>query len=165
MPAQEFNPLAQFNGGFAPRQHVKAQFAHRGDQGRNGVLGAGRDAAPFEHDRGKSALLEHLDGAVVAIPAHRAHRGECLRKVASQQAVVEWRGGQDQAVTFVETQIDDDQPRFAKQRTFIEQAGTAAVGQLVATGISAVLFRDAIGEGVDQDVACGGRPRRRDIVN
>ena len=68
-----------------------------------------------------------------------------MREIALEQIRVERRCGEDQAVAFVVTQVDDDQPRLAIQRAFVEQSRAATVCELVAAGVAGVLARDAIG--------------------
>ena len=137
----------------APRQCIEAELAHGRDQRRHRVFAPRRHAAAFEHDRIEAALLERIDRARVAIPAHDRAVGEAMREIALEQIRIERRGGLDQAVALVVAQIDDDQPRLAVQRAVVAQARAAAVRELVAARVRRVLARDAVGIGVQEQVA------------
>jgi hypothetical protein len=52
-------------------------------------------------------------------------------------------------------QVDDDEPRLAVERAVVGESRAAAVGECVTACVARILPRDAIGKGVDEDVADG----------
>ena len=102
-------------------------------------------------------FLKRIDRTRLAIPAHRARAREALPVVAFEPVHVEGCGGEDQAVAFVITKVNHDQPGLAEQCTFVEQACAASVRELVTARVGGILARYTVGKRVDKDVAAGGR--------
>ena len=75
------------------------------------------------------------------------------RELRAQQRLVHRRGAQQQRVLGLEAQFAGHDPRLAIQRGIIEQPRHPPVRQLVAARVLWMLFGDAIGEGMRQQVA------------
>ena len=104
--------------------------------------------------RSKRRFAHGRDARGPAVPDHAVFGDEALRGIrARRRCSSSGAARSTRASRAIVAQFADDDPRLAVQRAVVEQFRAAAVGQLVAVRIAGMLARDAVGEGVQQQVA------------
>jgi hypothetical protein len=121
----------------------------------HGIVTPERNGFTRHHQGVEASFFEGLGDLPLVVPSHDPLGDEAIRVVALEYVRVERRRGEDEAVARVEAQVEDDQPRLAKQGTRFMQAGTTAVGQLIAHRLAFIATCDAIGKRVHEEVTDG----------
>ncbi len=89
----------------------------------------------------------------VVVPEDPVLGDESVREGALQRGFVHGCGALDAGIALTVAQFGDDDPCLAIERAVRRERGAAAIGELVTVRIGWVLVCDAVGKGMDQQLA------------